>query len=117
MNYYQARERRDHSGWHFTVRNNDHIYPVGYCACHAAHSTKKEAEECYAKFLLDTRLRLQEERPIKSGDTVLGCKECGNLTALGAAIDMQFIPLCVQHRTREFVEKHWRAPTEVWGSW
>jgi hypothetical protein len=117
MNYYQARELTNKTGWHFTVHNDGKTWPVGYCVGHAPHGTKEEAEACYAKFLIDTRLRLQDERPMCKHDTVCSCKECGALTVLGAFIDDDLIPLCKEHRTREFVEKHWIPPTQRFGSW
>lgn len=109
MNYYAARERADHTGWHFTVSNDGQTWPVGYCACHAPHVTKAEAEACYTKFVLDTRLVLQEPRAMQARDTVLGCRECGDLTHRGAVIDDKYIPLCEAHRTRVVVEKYWTA--------
>jgi hypothetical protein len=117
MNHYAARERKDGSGWHFTVQNDGHIWPVGYCDCHAPHQTKEEAETCYKKFLLDTRLILQEAHALRAGDTVLGCRVCGELTVGGAVIDTTFLPLCPEHRTREHVEQVWKPSAERWGSW
>ena len=116
MNYYQACQRKD-GGWHFTVKNDDSIWPVGYCAAHPPHPTQEEAESCYAGFLLDQRLRLPDPRPVKAGDHMRACKECGELTPLCADIDGTRLPLCDIHRTRPYVEKHWDPPTQICSSW
>jgi hypothetical protein len=72
MNYAEARKREDGSGWHFTVRNDDRIWPHECCRtpgppateeeqqrfgfkpgeltlgeAHAPHATREEAEECF----------------------------------------------------------------------
>lgn len=43
MNYYEPRQKTD-GKWHYTCRNDDRIWPVGYCAdgC-PGHDTEAEA--------------------------------------------------------------------------
>lgn len=54
MNYYQARQRESDGRWAFTCRNDDNIWPVGWCAridgC-GHHDTADEARRCYARWL------------------------------------------------------------------
>jgi hypothetical protein len=93
MNYYQARQRKISKRWDYTVMNDGHIRPLGYCIPwdrlerafkdapfdadadlrHLAefkdeyhddgHETEEEAEECYKNYLLDHRLKFMEVGP------------------------------------------------------
>ena len=112
MNHYQARESKG-GGWHFTCMNDGRIWPTGYCRDHTTHATQQEAEECYAKYLLDRELRFGA-----TSDTQCKCKECGNWTSGYVDIGMTWrITLCKDHQTIEVVKKHWKAPTEIMSSW
>ena len=51
MNYYKPRQKKDTLKWQFTCRNDDNIYPVGYCydkKCE--HDTAEEASDCYRDY-------------------------------------------------------------------
>lgn len=87
MNYYGPRQRETNGRWDYTNRNDDRIYPVGYCAGWREHSpdvlgeavaarlnadiepfrdkyhkdghpTADDACACYRDYLLDQHLRL-----------------------------------------------------------
>lgn len=109
MNYLQARKRISDGRWAFTCRNDERIWPVGYCASGHDHETREEAEECYGKYLIETQLTLDGQLC----DQMLKCKECGAFTDRFAEIDGQMIVLCDAHRNLETVKKHWTAPTEI----
>lgn len=113
MNYYQPREiAKDGKGtgrWHYTCRNDNQIWPVGYCAqgCEG-HPTPDEARAHQTAYILDHEVRLDEtdsdsqrqcEAPIDGG-----C--CGAWTQgrarVGKGIGRQFV-LCGAHRTKEIV--------------
>jgi len=101
MNYYDARELKDHSGWRYTCMNDGRIWAVGSCAEHAPHPTQVEAYECYTQYLLDNRLRLDGQYP----EAQYRCEapECGAWTQRFAEIDHHLYTLCDEHRTREVV--------------
>ncbi len=103
VNYYDARELADHSGWRFTCQNDGRIWAVGYCADGHTHATQLEAYECYTGYLLDTRLRLDGDHP----DTQRRCAgpDCRAWTTRYGEVDMQMWDLCDEHRTREVVAK------------
>lgn len=60
MNYYGPREIADESGkgigkWRYTVRNDNHVFAVGYCAeQHCQHDTPDKAREHYRQYEVDT---------------------------------------------------------------
>lgn len=146
MNYYQARKRETDGRWDFTCRNDDQIWPVGYCrayrpftgnelwmvggAEHAAyenakeepfkdkyhedgHATADEAADCYRLYVLDHRIRLNEE----AADEQRKCEVCGEWTTLRASVDHGAgWPLCVLHNNREEVEKLYPAVSQIWSS-
>lgn len=114
MNYYQARERKDGGGWHFTCRNGSSIWAVGYCATHEPHPTRKEAEECYKSYLLDHRLDLDATM---GGGVHKPCEVCKELTNKMALIDETAHALCDQHRTKEQVSALIQAPGFIMSSW
>lgn len=58
MNYYEARELSDHSGYHYTCMNDGRVRPVGYCsriqACPACGDFGKEGcEQCGGEGFVD----------------------------------------------------------------
>jgi hypothetical protein len=97
MNYMEARELSDHSGWRMTIRNDDRIWTHSCCReqvpatqedvdrnawmqmdwpklgelidgePHPAHATREEAEECYHQW----RLRKIEDS-LEFDDAVFG---------------------------------------------
>lgn len=112
MNYYEARETKNHKGWHFTCMNDGVIWPVGYCKFHGPHPTREEAEECYAKYLLDTKLSFR-----KLENQMLRCRKCDEFTDGIAECDCTIIPLCEKHSNRETFEELWTSPTQIMSSW
>jgi hypothetical protein len=100
MNYYEARQLKDKSGWHFTCMNDGEIWPVGYCADNEAHATREEAEECFRRYLLDG------QREESYGDWT-GCEICGEPTKQGLTARAPLgngFPLCDKHRNPETLE-------------
>lgn len=110
MNYYGPRERRDEHGqpaglWHYTCRNDDRIWPVGYCAQECAgHATPEEACDHYKAYQLDHELRLDN----KLADQQRPCEVCGAWTQGCAQIGgYTTYVLCDEHRTREAVAERY----------
>lgn len=121
MNYYEAREIADSDGvptglWHYTCRNDDRIWPVGYCSegC-PGHDSPEGAAEHYTEWLLDHILRLDGQL----SDQQLRCRVCDAWTDRFAEIDLlQTWPLCDEHRTREHVAKLLGGPVgSIVASW
>lgn len=101
MNYYEARKLENGSGWHYTCRNDDRIWPVGYCADHEPHATAEEANDCFRRYLLD---EISEE----SYEDWTGCEVCDAPTKKGLTTRRPHgtgHALCDEHRTNEQVEK------------
>lgn len=111
MNYYQPRELRTGAGdptglWHYTRRNDNQIWPVGYCRDQCpGHPSADEAVEHYRQYLLDEELRLDgrlhaEQRP---------CAVCAAWTqGLATLGEIAVLVLCDDHRTRETVDQLFR---------
>lgn len=101
MNYYEARQRSDGSGWHYTCENDGQIWPVGYCRDHEPHPTAQEAKDCFRQYLLD------DISDTTYGDWT-GCEVCDEPTKKGLSTRGplgQGFPLCDRHRTPAQVEK------------
>jgi hypothetical protein len=101
VNYYQPREHKD-GGWHYTCRNDDRIWPVGYCSDHPAHPTRDEAYECYRQYLLDTAR--YDQRIV---DQQLRCEVCGTFTDRLVDVgpgSVNSYMLCDEHHNREALE-------------
>lgn len=113
MNYYEARQLKDTGGWHYTCKNDDRVWPVGYCREHEPHATKEEAEDCYRGYLLDNRLRLDG----KDANAQHKCRECGEWTSGLAECDLTIVVLCDEHRTREIFEKYFPEVGQIISSW
>lgn len=105
MNYAEARARDDGSGWHFTVRNDDRIWPVAACAHHDPHATREEAEECFNAWRRDPAgVKLNA----RSLDDWTGCAVCGaptkdEATHQDIARSYRSVPFCEEHMTVENV--------------
>ena len=140
MNYYKSRQRASDGRWDFSCRNNDHIYPVGYCSPYHepdpkewyltensikkyqaerdkhhvnGHATEEEACECYRQYLLDTTLYLDGH----SNDTQHKCKICDTWTNRYAQVDGTYMyHLCDCHRTRAIIETLFKGVGEIWSS-
>lgn len=118
MNYYQARQRKDGSGWHFTgfnkrPRPDGEFWPIGYCAEHEPHSTREEAEECFSRYLLDG---IQEE---SYGDWT-ACKVCDAPTKKGLTTRPPHgdgFPFCDEHRDRETFKTLVSTPKQITSSY
>lgn len=103
MNYYGARQREGDKKWDYTCKNDNRVWPVGYCAQSDGghHDTKEDAYKCYTKYLLDNRMRLDR----KLSNMQLKCEICAVYTEMQAEVDQTAFTLCDEHRTRENVEK------------
>lgn len=138
MNYYEARQLSDKSGWHFTRLNDGEIWPVGYCSpwqqcldcdghgCEKCggrgitkshvehhHETREEAEECFLRYLLD---KIEEEQ---YGDWT-GCEVCGEPTKTGLTARRPLgngFPLCDEHRTPEILAGLTGWPSQIIASY
>ena len=141
MNYYGPRQREKDKKWDYTCRNDDYIYPVGYCRPYKepdpktepwwhensikkyqaqkdkhhgdGHNSSEEACACYRRYLLDTTLYLDGH----FGDTWHKCVVCGELTDGYAQVDNgSMYNLCDTHRTKETVETLFGDVGEIWSS-
>lgn len=100
MNYYAARPRADGSGFHYTVRNDDRIWAVGYCAEHPPHATAEGAQECFRRYLLDGM-------DVEEYADWTACVVCDTPTKKGLTARPPLghgCPLCDEHRTPENFE-------------
>lgn len=79
------------------------------------HATEEEAQECYKKYILDNKLRLNPEP--NNPQQMLRCQICKEFTAGYASVGMTGIYyLCKEHCNREGVEKLYEAPSQIWES-
>lgn len=135
MNYAEARRLEDGTGWHFTVRNDDRIWPHACCRTdgppateedvekygyqlgeptlgppHAPHASKEEAEQCFHEW----RLRQAAEWKESTWSNWQGCEICDAPTKKAARFrdlgGSTYVSLCDEHRTMEhvraYVEEH-----------
>jgi hypothetical protein len=135
MNYAQARPLEDASGWHFTVRNDDRIWPHPCCRepgppatpddvskygyelgaptlgkAHAAHPTREEAEACLHRWRLEQAGAWRETE----WSNWTGCEVCDEPTKKAATYrdvgGQHSISLCDEHRNAEqvraYVDEH-----------
>jgi hypothetical protein len=109
VNYYGPRQLASDKTWHYTCRNGDHTWPVGYCVSHPGHATEAEACQCYKRFLLDTRLDLNVPLP---ADTQKRCARCQAWTSRAAMVDhSHHWDLCDTCRTKEVVAELMPTPS------
>jgi hypothetical protein len=104
VNYDQPRQLES-GGWHYTSRNDDRVYPVGYCADHrdAPHATEDEARACYARYMIEQRTRL-DGITLGSYNPCTAPSGCTVLTNRAAAVGAWIVyRLCDEHRTAEVV--------------
>lgn len=119
MNYHQARQREDGSGWTWTTMNDGRVWPSGGCVTWPEgeptyedvmsgvrkpmgephiHATQEEAEQCFYDY---ERGRLKEFKLEKTTHQCEfpGCKKetRGGLNAFHLAQ----VSLCKKHRTPE----------------
>jgi hypothetical protein len=130
MNYYGARQRQKDKRWDFTIMNNGHVSPTGYCHAWSewpddlksmasleyrqyvtdkdkyhgeGHENKEDAERCYYRYVLDTKLR-----PAKCPDDEQHkCEipDCGKWTQAGLQADSAPTWLCEAHGSRADYER------------
>lgn len=113
MNYYGPRQLADADGrpsglWHYTVRNGDAVWAIGYCAdgC-PGHDTPEVAMEHQRQYEVD--------HAVLDGTVYTSyhaCQVCGRLTnrtAMWGPGNMDMAWLCDDHRTRD----HLRALVSV----
>jgi hypothetical protein len=102
VNYDQPRQHSQ-GGWHYTRRNDDNIWALGYCRDHTPHPTEDGARECYAAFLLNERLGLNGRREL----AYYPCQIDGCRTLANSVVSIDGWPasyhLCDEHRTKEQV--------------
>lgn len=114
MNYAEARQRSDKSGWAFTIRNDDDVWTAECCRLDAQdadgyrahkHATKEEAEACFNAWRRDpTGVQLNAHT---LGDWT-GCVICDAPTKSEAThqdIGRSYrgVPFCEEHMTVENV--------------
>jgi hypothetical protein len=113
MNYYEARQTNDKTGWHYTCRNDDRIWPVGYCAEHDPHPTAEEAVQCFHRYLLDGQAEEQWA-------DWTGCVVCDTPTKKGLTTRRPLghaVPLCDEHRTPEVLAEQVDPPERIIASY
>lgn len=114
MNYAEARQRSDKSGWAFTIRNDDDVWTAPCCRTDEQdedgyrahkHATKEEAEECFNDWRRDpSGVKLDAITFSNWND----CKVCG-APSKSAATNNEVgghyggIVLCPEHMTVETV--------------
>ena len=135
MNYFGPRQRESDKRWDYTCRNDNWVYPVGYCHEYRSlknglmpvsdeqereherfkdkyhtngHVTADEACQCYKQYLLDRRFHTSQW-----AGTQHQCNVCGEWTQTYVQIGgYQTFDLCAKHANREEVEKLF----DVWTS-
>ena len=117
MNYYKARQIASDDSterYHFTCRNDDRIWPVGYCAEECpGHDTPEEAAAHYHEYLLDHRLEFEDDP-----STQIRCEVCDVWTTGYARLDqMRIINLCDEHKTRAVVAELTTPANQIVASW
>lgn len=113
MNYAEARQRTDKSGWAFTIRNDDDVWTAPCCRTDVEdedgyrahkHATKEEAEACFNEWRRDpSKVELNAYQLVDW----TGCDVCDAPTKSGAAHQdlgaRGDIHLCPEHMTVENV--------------
>jgi len=117
MNYYQPRElTRDGKGigkYHFTCKNDNQVWPVGYCAdgCEG-HDTEDAAREHYRQYLVDG-ITIDGPRDFgwpKEKCSVDGCEHEANHIAMTRDPGRFYkILLCTLHATKDEAAKQIHA--------
>lgn len=106
MNYLQARQVKDGSRkgkWHFTVRNDDHIWPVGYCRHDCpGHDTSEGAERHYYEYEIDTAVfrRFTLPENIKEKCEFPDCLNFTRMVAQVGGYGHKQVILCNRHQNK-----------------
>lgn len=103
MRYYSPRQKHTDGLWHYTVKVDDHVEPVGYCADDCpGHDTPQQAADHFKDYLLDKTSRKLQDPELRL------CNVCKAYTTwrvlVGKGIPIRLI-LCEKHQGREHVEK------------
>lgn len=114
MNHLAPRQIESTKRWDYTCKNDDRIYPIGYCgeahrnrptddaeAPAGHHETEAEACACYKRYLMEQRTQLDRTQELMSQCEYPGCETCTRSMALVDGI--WFRVLCDEHRTIEVV--------------
>jgi hypothetical protein len=109
MNYLQPRQLEKSKKWHFTSRNGDRVWAIGYCAEHEPHETREEAVACYGRYLLDH----MREWDAASAEK---CIECGEWTPHIVEVGCEIFHICKTHDVRSVVERRFVPPEMIWSS-
>lgn len=124
MNYAEARQRSDKSGWAFTVRNDEDVWTAPCCRTDEQdadgyrahrHVTREEAEACFNAWRRDPeKVELNAQT---SGDWT-GCVICDTPTKSAATHQdiggrYRGIALCEEHMTVETVVAQIKNLTQV----
>lgn len=113
MNYYMTRELLGPDGkgaglWKYTCKNDEQIWPVGYCAADCpGHATAEEARAHQKEYELDHARYVQHE-DVRDPDLLHRCQICGCFTAGYASwgpSGMSLAYLCAEHCKREELAK------------
>lgn len=114
MNYAEARQRTDKSGWAFTIRNDDDVWTAPCCRTDQQdedgyrahkHATREEAEACFNEWRRDPAgVKLDAQHFVGWTD----CEVCGAPTKAAATHNDLGgygggIRLCPEHMTVEHV--------------
>lgn len=103
MNYDQPRQLKT-GGWHYTTMNDGRIGAIGYCIDHrdTPHATEDEARACYARYMIEQRLRL--DVTLGGYNPCTAPSGCGVLTNRAAQVGgWSLYRLCDEHRTAQVV--------------
>lgn len=122
MNYYQAREALDADGkpsglWRYTVRNDDRIHAVGYCAqgC-PGHDSEEGAYAHQREYELDNARFNGEWAGAWYICAAEGCEALTNrFASIGPGL-MQTFTLCDDHRNRDGLAAVYTGPGMVMSS-
>lgn len=144
MNYYAPRQRRD-GRWDYTRKNNNDIWPEGYCSKYTewwiylekqGWPCNAEEKTCYEKHKdkhhTDGHATAEEasqcyrqyllDHSLRLGEKCSEgerhrCKICGRWTQLYATVVNHSIwDLCEEHNNREEVEELFEAPDWICSS-
>lgn len=135
MNYKMPRQRKTDMRFDYTNRNDEIVYPIGYCkgfqpldlhptlSGHyqgakrerlyefsgkyhvSGHSTYDEACQCYKEFILDNHFKINEVGPGKNGTHTCDISGCGAWTTKMAEVANNYFFVCTGHANRETISK------------
>lgn len=100
MNYDQARQLADGSGWHWTSMNDGRVRTAGPCRDEAPHATREEAERHFYEHSLE---QAKERKCSWTACAVEGCPQPTQQTLGNTGFWLFFseTPLCDEHRSKD----------------